>query len=227
MKKNNLFLAAAVLTVGGLLAACGSSETEQEPNGAEETPEETDPVEETTETPVETEEPEAEEEPAEEEPAEEEPAEEPEIAEEEPSKAETEGELATSDEQQYKLYVLPGFQLTPEEPGKDALLWEEDSAVFMLIETFNKEDIEFAQAEAAMKEALAASNPDAEITEAAAPQGAKFLNSVAYEIPTAEGKVTGVVYEKEKLIVRLTVFDTTEVNATADFIDMGSTIERP
>ncbi|MBB5179066.1 type IV secretory pathway VirB10-like protein [Planomicrobium koreense] len=227
MKKNNLFLAAAVLTVGGLLAACGSSETEQEPNGAEETPEETDPVEETTETPVETEEPEAEEEPAEEEPAEEEPAEEPEIAEEEPSKAETEGELATSDEQQYKLYVLPGFQLTPEEPGKDTLLWEEDSAVFMRIETFNKEDIEFAQAEAAMKEALAASNPDAEITEAAAPQGAKFLNSVAYEIPTAEGKVTGVVYEKENLIVRLTVFDTTEVNATADFIDMGSTIERP
>lgn len=217
MKKNNLFLAAAVLTVGGLLAACGSSETEQEPNGAEETPEETDPVEETTETPVETEEPEAEEE----------PAEEPEIAEEEPSKAETEGELATSDEQQYKLYVLPGFQLTPEEPGKDALLWEEDSAVFMRIETFNKEDIEFAQAEAAMKEALAASNPDAEITEAAAPQGAKFLNSIAYEIPTPEGKVTGVVYEKEKLIVRLTVFDTTEVNATADFIDMGSTIERP
>ena len=226
MKKNNLFMAATVLTVGGLLAACGSSETEQEPNGAEETPAETDPVEETTETPVETEEPEEEEEPAEE-PAEEEPAEEPEIAEEEPSKAETEGELATSDEQQYEMYVLSGFQLTPEEPGKDALLWEEDSAVFMRIETFNKEDIEFAQAEAAMKEALAASNPDAEITEAAAPQGAKFLNSVAFDIPTAEGKVTGIVYEKENLIVRLTVFDSTEVNATADFIDMGSTIERP
>ena len=221
MKKNNLFMAATVLTVGGLLAACGSSETEQEPNGAEETPAETDPVEETTETPVETEEPEAEEEPAEE------PTEESEIAAEEPSKAETEGELATSDEQQYEMYVLSGFQLTPEEPGKDALLWEEDSAVFMRIETFNKEDIEFAQAEAAMKEALAASNPDAEITEAAAPQGAKFLNSVAFDIPTAEGKVTGIVYEKENLIVRLTVFDSTEVNATADFIDMGSTIERP
>lgn len=228
MKKNNLFLAAAVLTIGGLLAACGTSETEQQPD--EETPQETDPAEEPAETPAETEEPE---EPAEEpetepeeEPAEE-PAEEPEIVEEEPSKAETEGELAQSDEQQYEMYVLPGFQLTAEEPNKDALLWEEDSAVFMRIETFNKEDIEFAQAEAAMKETLAASNPDAEIAEATAPQGAKFLNSVAYEIPTAEGKVTGVVYEKENLIVRLTVFDRTEVNATADLIDMGGTIERP
>lgn len=224
MKKNNLFLAATVLTIGGLLAACGSSETEQQPDGAEETPQEKDPVEEPAETPAETEEPEAEEPEAE---AEEEPAEEPEIVEEESSKAETEGELTQSDEQQYEMYVLPGFQLTAEEPNKDALLWEEDSAVFMRIETFNKEDIEFALAEAAMKETLAASNPDAEIEEAAAPQGAKFLNSVAYEIPTAEGKVTGVVYEKENLIVRLTVFDRTGVNATADFIDMGGTIERP
>lgn len=213
MKLNNLFLAAALLSAGSLLAACGSSEPEEQPNGTEETPEATDPIEETTETPVETEEPEAEEAPG--------------IVEEEPSKAETEGELIQSDEQPYEMHVLPGFQLTAEEPGKDALMWEEDTAVFMRIETFTKEDIEFAQAEAAMKEALAASNPDAEMAEAAAPQGAKFLNSVAYEIPTAEGKVTGVVYEKENLIVRLTIFDHTNVDATADFIDMGSTIERP
>jgi ABC-type oligopeptide transport system substrate-binding subunit len=212
MKKNNLFLAATMLALGGLLAACGTSETEQ--NGAEETPQETAPAEETTETPVETEEPEEE-------------PEEAEIAEEELSKAEAEGQLTESDEQQYKIYVLPGFQLTAEEPNKDALLWEEDSAVFMRIETFTKTDIEFAQAEAAMKEALAASNPDAEMAETAAPQGAEILTSVAYEIPTAEGKVTGIVYEKEDLIVRLTVFDSSAVNATADFIDMGGTIERP
>ncbi len=202
--KKNIFLATAVLTIGGLLAACGTSETEQESTGSEQTSPETDPAE---ETPVENEE--------------------SGIVEEEPTKAETEGELSTSEEQQYEMYVLPGFQLTAEEPGRDVLMWEEDSSIFMRIETFTKEDIEFSLAESSMKETIAASNPDAEIAEASAPQGVKFLNSVAYEIPTPEGKVTGIVYEKEKLIVRLTIFDNADVNATADFIDMGSTIDRP
>lgn len=197
-----IFLALPAFMLAGLLAACGTVETEQQPTDTEQpSPEEP------ADTPVETEE--------------------PGIVEEEPSNAETNGQLIESDEQFYDLYVLPGFQLEAEEPGKDVLLWEQDSSVFMRIETFTTEAVEFEQAEAALIETLTASNPDAEMTEAAAPQGMKFLNSVAYEIPTSEGKVTGVVYEKEKLIVRLTIFDNATANATADFIDMGGTIDRP
>lgn len=198
----NIFLTTTVIILSFLIAACGSAESDQRPDSSDQ-PSPT----ETTDTPGETEE--------------------PGIVEEEPSNAEKNGKLTESDEQFYAMYVVPGYQLVSEEPGKDALLLEEDSSVFMRIETFTKEDIEFAQAESAMKETLAAVNPDSEITEAQAPQGIKFLNSVAYEIPSAEGKVTGIVYEKEKLIVRLTIFDSTNANATEDFVDMGGTIDRP
>lgn len=202
MMSKNIFLTTTVIILSFLIAACGSAESDQRPDSSDQ-PSPT----ETTDTPGETEE--------------------PGIVEEEPSNAEKNGKLTESDEQFYAMYVVPGYQLVSEEPGKDALLLEEDSSVFMRIETFTKEDIEFAQAESAMKETLAAVNPDSEITEAQAPQGIKFLNSVAYEIPSAEGKVTGIVYEKEKLIVRLTIFDSTNANATEDFVDMGGTIDRP
>lgn len=198
----NVIFASTILILGSFLTACGTDESEQPTNNSEQsTPDQK------TDTPVE--------------------SDEPSIVEEEPSKSETSGQLIESDEQFYEMYILPEFQLEAEEPGKDVLLWKEDSSVFMRIETFTKEDIEFAQAEASMLETVSASNPDAEIAETSAPQGVKFLNSVAYEIPTPEGKVTGIVYEKEKLIVRLTIFDNADVNATADFIDMGSTIDRP
>jgi hypothetical protein len=228
--KKNLFLAAILLSAGAVMAACGTAETSEENNNStagEQTAEETtetetpeEPVED-TETP---EEPEATEdtESGDDTEAAEEPAE---TTPEEPSKAETEGTLTLSDEQAYQIHVVRGYELTSEEPGKDSLFLSEDSSVFMRIETFSKEDIAFDQAAAAMKETVQASNPEAEATEAAGPEGAAFLNSAAYEVPSTEGKVTGIVFEKEGIIARLTIFDSTEATATEDFIDMAKTIE--
>lgn len=234
--KKNLFLAAILLSAGAVMAACGTAETSEESNNStagEQTAEETPATEtETPEEPAEEtetpEEPEATEdtEASEDTEAAEEPSEEAaETTPEEPSKAETEGTLTPSDEQAYQIHVVRGYELTSEEPGKDSLFLSEDSGVFMRIETFPKEDITFDQAAAAMKETVQASNPEAEVTEAAGPEGAAFLNSAAYEVPSTEGKVTGIVFEKEDIIARLTIFDSTEATATEDFIDMAKTIE--
>lgn len=235
--KKNLFLAAIMLSTGALLAACGTAETTEENTNstageqtaeepAAETPEAeteapaTEPEAETPEEP--SEEPEAPEETDEAEAPEEEAAE---TTPEEPSQAEAEGTLTPSDEQAYQVKVVRGYELTSEEPGKDSLFLSEDSSVFMRIETFANGELAFDQAVTAMKETIQASNPEAEITETEGPQGAAILKSAAYEIPSTEGKVTGIVFEKEDILVRLTLFDSTDATATEDFIDMAKTIE--
>lgn len=207
--KKHLFLLSSILTIGTLLAACGSPNTAEEEAGTapEETAEEI--VEEETDDSV---------------PAEE-AAEEEATTDEEAEEVEPMGTLTQSDEQNYELYVLDGYELSAEEPRKDALYASDNSAVFMRIETFTPEEIDFAAAEENMKQTLQAVNPDEEPTSAKNFDGTDFSQSSAYEVSSAEGTVTGIVYEKENLIVRLTIFDDSTVNATEDFIAMGQTIK--
>lgn len=236
MKKNLLF-AASILAIGGFLAACGSEETTDENTGSSpdkateevvdnEAAEET-PAEETAEDPEavdETEEdanPEETEAPSESGDETEEAAE----ADEATEDPETEGAVTQSPEQAYEITVLPAYELTSEEPGKDSLFLTSDSSVFMRVETFSPDDLDFAYAEDIMKQTVQASNGEAEMTEGAALDGEGYINSSVYEIPSEEGKVTGVVYEKDDMIVRLTIFDKTAIDATPDFIKMGQTID--
>jgi len=207
--KKHLFLSSSILTIGMLFAACGSPDTAEEDTGAapEEAAEEI--VEEETDDSV----------PAEEAVEDTEEATEETAAGEVPVEAELDGTLTQSDEQGYELTVLEGYQLSAEEPGKDALFVSDNSAVFMRIETFTPEEVDFASAEENMQQTLQAVNPDEEPAEVADFDGAGFTQSSAYEIPSAEGTVTGIVYEKEDLIVRLTIFDDSSANAT-----MGKTI---
>ncbi|RNF38513.1 hypothetical protein [Planococcus salinus] len=235
MKKNLLF-AASLLAVSGFMAACGTSDTAEEPT------ETTDTSEETADTaPEDTVEEALEEEVAEDVPAEEAVEEETEdsgsgtdATEDSPEEAsgdvseavETEGTLTQSDEQAYELYVLPGYELTSEEPNKDSLYVAEDDSVFMRIETFTTEQLDFASAEETMKQTLNAVNPDAEAVEGQPLENSAVTNSSVYEVDSTEGTVTGITFEKEDLIVRLTIFDNEELNATEDFKRMGQTIER-
>lgn len=238
MKKNLLF-AASILTIGGFLAACGTTDTTDdntatapdesaeevvEEEAAEDVPAEEAAEEEAVEEEVAGEtESETGEATEETESGTEEPADTP--AEETADTVEPEGTLTQSDEQAYELYVLPGFELTSEEPGKDSLYMTEDSSVFMRIETFTPEDLDFAYAEDVMKQTLQASNSEAEPADKGALEGEEFINSSVFEVPSAEGTVTGAVFEKEGIIVRLTIFDSTEANATADFMKMGQTVQ--
>lgn len=212
--KKSLVSAALLLTMGAVLAACGTSESTE---NASSTPPETSTEETDSNENV------AEETTDEENAVEEAPPEEA-VGEEASSAAE--GTLAESDEQPYELNVLPGYVLTSEEPGKDSLYKESDPSAFMRIETFAPGEIDFSQAETQVKETLKAVNAEAEIAEGQALAGAGIVKSSRFEVPSAEGKVTGVVIEQENQLVRLTIFDSEAANATADLIAMGQTIKR-
>lgn len=243
MKKNLLF-AASILAISGFLAACGT-------DGAEEQ----EPAEDTASTPEESVEDVIEEETDEDTPAddviEEEPAEEDvpaesdestddagDVIEEEPAedtvdtddaveetvnRAEAEGTLTESDEQSYQVYVLPGYELTSEEPGKDSLYLAEDGGVFMRVETFDPATLDFTGAKDALTQTLEASTGETNLTEGSL--DGDFVNSAVYETSSDGSKVTGVVFEKENLVVRLTIFDSAEGTATADFVEMGKTVQ--
>ncbi|TWT07350.1 hypothetical protein FQV26_05935 [Planococcus sp. CPCC 101016] len=212
--KKQLFLLSSILTVGALLTACGSPNTAEEDigNAPEEAVEEV--VDEETDDST---------------PAEEvtEGTEEDASAGEDSEESDPPGTLTQSEEQNYELYLLDGYALTAEEPKKDALYAEDNSAVFMRIETFTPEEADFTSLEESMKQTLAAVNPDEEPAEATNFDGSDFKQASAYEVPSTEGTVTGIVYEKENLLVRLTIFDDSALNATEDFIAMGKTIELP
>lgn len=236
MKKNLLF-AASILAIGGFLAACGSEETTDENTGSSpdkateevvdnETAEET-PAEETAEDSEAVEESEEDASPEETEAPSESVDETEEAAEaDEAAEApETEGTVTQSPEQAYEITVLPAYELTSEEPGKDSLFLTSDSSVFMRVETFSPDDLDFAYAEDIMKQTVQASNGEAEMTEGAELDGEEYINSSVYEVSSEDGKVTGVVYEKDDMIVRLTIFDKTAIDATPDFIKMGQTID--
>lgn len=213
-----LFFAASVLALSGLMAACGSDET------SESTPQDT-----ATETVQNENETATSEETSSEESTEEESAEQEEPAEEsaEPAQenpAATAGTLTVSESQSYGLYLLPGYELTAEEPNKDVIYSSENDELFMRVETFKPEEADFAFADDSIQQTLKAANEDGELSELPALEGAEFKNSAVYEIPTENGKVTGAVFEKEGLIVKLTIFDLTDAGVTEEFLNMGKTI---
>lgn len=211
MKKNLLFTP-AILTAAILLAACGTADL------AGDEPDAVDPVEtpeETTETDVE----------------------ETETTEESDAPEDTEGtsgeghdvpegELTMSDQQAYQLYVLDGYAFTAEEPNRDLVYLEENDAVFMRIETYYPSDINFEDLAANTQDTVQASNPDAEVQEFTGFDGSSYSQSAAYEVETAEGHVTGIAFEGDNIIVRVTIFDHSTVEARDDFIEMAQTIER-
>ncbi|ANU22743.1 hypothetical protein [Planococcus donghaensis] len=135
------------------------------------------------------------------------------------------GTLTQSDGQNYELYVQDGYELTAEEPNKDVLYVADNTAVFTRVETFPLAEADYDFVVNTMKETLAAVNPDQEPVEVTDFDHNNAMQSVAYTIPSAEGAVTGIVYELENLIVRLTIFDDSSVNATDDFIAMSKTIK--
>ncbi|MCP2033262.1 hypothetical protein L1279_000245 [Planomicrobium sp. HSC-17F08] len=224
--KKSLLHVALLLTIGGTLAACGTSESNEDTSSntpeeaVEETIAEEDKDKETVNDEVGSEEKAAEETTAVEEEAK------PEETADDEAAPPSEGTLTESDEQPYELHVLPGYALTSEEPGKDSLYKEDDPSVFMRIETFASGEVDFSQAEAQVKETLKAVNAEAEIAEGQKLESADIVKSSSFEVPSAEGKVTGVVFEQENQLVRLTIFDSEAAQATADFIAMGQTIKR-
>ncbi|MCH4824856.1 MAG: hypothetical protein N2C11_05200 [Planococcus sp. (in: firmicutes)] len=193
--KKNLFLLSSVMVVSLLLTACLSRDEETV----------AEPVESTEQTPTE----------------------EQSTPDEGESTEPTEpsGTLTQSDGQNYELYVQDGYELTAEEPNKDVLYVADNTAVFMRVETFPLDEADYDFVADTMKQTLAAVNPDQEPVEVTDFDHDATTQSTVFNVPSSEGTVTGIVYELENLIVRLTIFDDSTVNATDDFMAMGKTIK--
>lgn len=134
-----------------------------------------------------------------------------------------------SDEQDYTIHLLPNYTLTSEEPGKDSLYLDADGAIFMRIETMPTEEGTYDHLLENMLISLEASSsgtakPVQLTDEASLPAGEAIEHAQTHTIETAEGPVTGILFEKGSMIVRLTIFDSPEAKYFNDFLAMGETI---
>ena len=133
--------------------------------------------------------------------------------------------LTESDEMDYSIYVLDGYQLTSEEPNKDVLYWNEDEQVFMRIETFGS-DADYAMLTEQMIGSLEYDGgKSADVSgEYSLAESSGIEDLVIRQLETEEGFTTGAVFIKDGMTVRLTVFDKTEADQTDALLSMGATI---
>lgn len=208
----------ASLTASVMLAACGTSEPEVEPEGttgnAVEEPAdvETDVAEDTsaeTEVEVDTE---------------------VDADMETDEGALTDAVETKSDEQDYSIMVIPGYNLVSEEPGRDSLLLDENNEVFMRIETVvkNDESYTFDEYYENMQELLMASSDGgtpAEITDDADLPETTGTAVKGSEVESTEGYFRGYVMDLEEKLVRVTIYSTEDDEHIEDFKEMAATIK--
>jgi len=140
-----------------------------------------------------------------------------------------EGTQTESETQNYTITVIEGFELTAEEPNKDLLFNQENDQQSMRIETYSKDDATIDGITKNLMDTLQASNDNGTLEEITdqnqIPTNESIENMNAYQIDTPEGKVIGFTFERDGLLVKLTVFDTTEAPAVQNFVKMAATIQ--
>ncbi|KZE38312.1 hypothetical protein AV656_05180 [Bhargavaea cecembensis] len=137
----------------------------------------------------------------------------------------SQAKLTKSDEMDYSIYVLDGYQLTSEEPNKDVLYWNEDEQVFMRIETFGS-DADYTMLTEQMVGSLEFDGGEAADVsgEYSLAESDGIEELVIRQLETEEGVTTGAVFMKDGMTVRLTVFDKPEAGQTDALLSMGATI---
>ncbi|QUG40904.1 hypothetical protein KD050_16655 [Psychrobacillus sp. INOP01] len=140
-----------------------------------------------------------------------------------------EGTTTESDSQNYSITVMEGYELTGEEPNKDLLFNLNNDLQSMRIETFSADEATIEVIKENLIATLQASNESATVTEIKdknlIPTKDFIENTSSHQIDTPEGKVSGYVFEREGLIVKLTVFDTVDSPALETFVQMAETIK--
>lgn len=157
-------------------------------------------------------------------------ADESESGETEDSSAALEGaEDTDSDEQEFKMQVLPEYKLTSEEPGRDVLYAEADSEYFMKVETTKASESDYDKSLESWNETLAASSSDAspvELTdEKQLPQNGEFEKLKAFRVAAADGPITAMIFQRDDLLVRVMMYDNTDEKYYEDFLRMAETIQ--
>ena len=133
-----------------------------------------------------------------------------------------------SDAQNYTISVLPNYTLTSEEPGKDSLLADDNETVFMRIETAPKEEGTydyFSENLTAILEASSGGVAPTEVTDTTLiPSGEGIENAKVFSVQAESGPVTGIVFERDNMVVRLTIFDSSKEEHFNQFLKMSETI---
>lgn len=139
-----------------------------------------------------------------------------------------EGMLTDSDAQGYAIAVLPDYTLTSEEPGKDSLFSNADGSHFMRIETTAKEEGTYdylAENMVTVLEAASGGSTPTELTDTEKMPTANGIENVkVLSIQSENGPVTGIIFEREGMIIRLTIFDSLKEEHYSNFLHMGETI---
>lgn len=137
-------------------------------------------------------------------------------------------ELVASDNQDFSMKLLPHYELSGEEPGRDIVYTKEDDSHFMRIETMENEEGNYDYLSENMLVVLEASGEGetpTELTDAdSLPAADSITKPFAYTVDSTNGPVTGIIFEQEDLIVRLTIFDSENNDYFKDFLAMGETI---
>lgn len=136
--------------------------------------------------------------------------------------------LIESDEQSYAISVLPDYSLISEEPGKDSLISANNEAVFMRIETVAKEESTYdylAENMVAVLEASGDGSAPIEVLDKKSIPAAEGIENVKVLAIKAEtASITGIIFERDNMIVRLTIYDSPEEEYIEEFLGMSETI---
>jgi len=136
--------------------------------------------------------------------------------------------LIESDEQSYAISVLPDYSLVSEEPGKDSLISANNEAVFMRIETVVKEDSTYDYLAENMISVLAASgdgsDPIEVLDEKSIPTADGIDNAKVLAIKAETASITGIIFERDNMVVRLTIYDSPKEEYFEQFLRMAETI---
>ncbi|PWW19893.1 hypothetical protein DFO73_11887 [Cytobacillus oceanisediminis] len=129
--------------------------------------------------------------------------------------------LKHSDNQNYSMYVLPGYELTAEEPNKDVLFFTENDQVFMRIELL-PEDADWSMIEENTKAQLGAVSED--VQNAEAPADEFFKDATVMKAEQNGQKGSAYLVKKDDLSLKLTLYTKEDADHEEAFLQMAKTI---
>ncbi|MBT2687795.1 hypothetical protein J7I93_06360 [Bacillus sp. ISL-47] len=129
--------------------------------------------------------------------------------------------LKHSDNQNYSMYVLPGYELTAEEPYKDVLYFTENDQVYMRIELL-PDDADWSMIEENTKAQLGAVSEDVQSEKA--PADEFFKGATVMKAEQNGEKVKAYLIKKDELALKLTLFTKEEADHEEAFLQMAKTI---
>ncbi|WP_370222126.1 hypothetical protein [Cytobacillus sp.] len=129
--------------------------------------------------------------------------------------------LKHSDNQNYSIYVLPAYELTAEEPNKDALYLSENDQVFMRIELLPN-DADWNMIEENTKAQLGAVSENVQTSEA--PLDNFYKDATVMKAEGNGELVSAYLVKNEDLSLKLTLFNKEEADHEDAFLQMAKTI---